>query len=180
MAYDALRSMPGSRWRNHNMKIRPHHLHHMTPRVDKVRRMALYALVALLLITGALWLLFHLNRADDAMPNALEPWLLKIHGGAAMLIIFLSGTLLYGHMLNAWHQGRNRIAGGFVSASFLAVGLSGYGLYYFDGELLRQITEWLHWVIGFGLPLLLWWHVTQGRKARRARAAVATSLRPPL
>ncbi len=98
------------------------------------------------------------------MPSASEPWLMKIHGAASMLFIFLSGTLLYGHMLNAWHQERNRIAGGVVAACLLLIGLSGYGLYYFDGELLRRATEWLHWIIGFGLPLLLWWHVAQRKK----------------
>jgi hypothetical protein len=144
------------------MIIRPSHKRHFSLRIGKARQLTLYALIALLLITGAIWLLVHMTRAEDAMPNALEPWLMKVHGAASMLIIFVSGTLLYGHMLNAWHQDRNRLAGGVIAISFLLIGSTGYGLYYFDGDVLRRITEWLHWIVGFGLPVLLWWHVVSG------------------
>jgi len=162
------------------MKIRPHYLqHHMTARVERTRRVALYLLLTVLLISGAAWLGLHLNRSDDALPSPYEPWLMKIHGAASMLIIFFSGTLLYGHMLNAWHQGRNRSAGLVMAGSFLLIALTGYGLYYFDGELLRRVTEWLHWAVGFGLPLLLWWHVALGRKERQLRKAKAPR-QPPL
>lgn len=159
------------------MKIRPPQHRHFSLRVGKIRRLTLYALVALLLITGALWLLLHFTRAEDAMPNALEPWLMKIHGAATMLIVYLSGTLLYGHMLSAWKQDRNRLAGSVIGINFLLLGLTGYGLYYFDGEILRRITEWLHWTVGFSVPVLLWWHVVCGRRARRALAAAAQFLR---
>ena len=76
----------------------------------------------------------HQRRADDALPSPLEPWLMKIHGGAAMLTIYLAGTMLYGHMVNAWQGRRNRGSGGTAAATMLVLALTGYGLYYFGGE----------------------------------------------
>ncbi len=155
------------------MKLRPSH---PSLRIGKPRRRALYALLLLLVLTGAIWLLLHKTRSEDAMPSPLEPWLMKLHGAMAMLMTFVAGTLLYGHILNAWHQRRNRFAGTITALGFLSIALSGYGLYYFDGELVRQITEWLHWIVGFGLPALLWWHIVCGRKAGRAQAGAGQFL----
>ena len=92
--------------------------------------------------------------------------MLKVHGGAAMLTIYLLGSMLYGHMVNAWQRQRNRASGGTAAATLLLLALSGYGLYYFGGDELRRGTEWLHWVFGFATPLLLWWHISRGRATR--------------
>ena len=133
-------------------------------RLDALRRRALYALVASLVASGAVWLFMHQRRADDALPSPIEPWMMKIHGGAAMLTIYLLGSMLYSHMLNAWQRRRNRASGGIAAATLLLLALTGYGLYYFGGDPLRRGTEWLHWVFGFATPLLLWWHIRRGRR----------------
>jgi hypothetical protein len=133
-------------------------------RLDALRRWALYGLLASLVVSGAVWLFVHLRRADDALPSPLEPWLMKLHGGAALLTIYLAGTMLYGHMLNAWQRRRNRGSGGTAAAAMLMLALTGYGLYYFGGDALRRGTEWLHWIFGFAVPLLLWWHIHRGRR----------------
>jgi hypothetical protein len=143
---------------------RLHPLHHGT-RLDDLRRRALYALIAALVASGAVWLYVHLRSAEDAMPSPLEPWMMKIHGAAAMLTIYLAGTMLYGHMVNAWRRRRNRSTGGVAAATIFLLALSGYGLYYFGGEELRRATEWLHWIFGFAAPLLLWWHISRGRRS---------------
>ena len=93
---------------------------------------------------------------------------MKIHGGAAMLTIYLLGSMLYGHMVNAWQRRRNRASGGTTAATLLVLVLTGYGLYYFGGEELRRGAEWLHWVFGFATPLLLWWHISLGRRLAAA------------
>jgi hypothetical protein len=133
-------------------------------RLDALRRRALYGLIAILVVSGALWLFVHQRRADDTLPSPLEPWLLRLHGAAALLTIYLAGTMLYGHMLNAWHRRRNRGSGGTAAATMLLLALTGYGLYYFGGDALRRATEWLHWIFGFAVPLLLWWHIRRGRR----------------
>jgi hypothetical protein len=137
---------------------------HRSNRLDSLRRRALYALLAILVGSGAVWLCVHWRRADDALPSPLEPWMMKLHGGAAMMTIYLAGTMLYGHMLGAWRRRHNRGTGAVAAATLLLLASSGYGLYYFGGATLRQATEWLHWVLGFAVPLLLWWHVSRGRR----------------
>jgi hypothetical protein len=146
------------------MSRRPSPAPFQSPKLGGLRRWALYVLVAALLASGAVWLWVHLRTPQGAMPSALEPWMMKLHGAAALLIIYLAGTMLYGHMLNAWHQRRNRLTGSVTATAFVMLGLSGYGLYYFGGEGLRMFTEWLHWAFGFGAPALLWVHVWRGRR----------------
>jgi hypothetical protein len=159
-----------------------------TARLGAGRQWALYALVAVLVATGAAWLAVHLRAGDDALPSPLEPWMMKLHGAAAMLTIYLAGSMLQGHMVNAWQRHRNRWSGGLTAFVFLLLALSGYGLYYFNGEALRRATEWLHWVIGFGSPAMLVVHmlfappragsVRAHRFLRSVRWRVAVSQRP--
>ncbi|MDQ2926723.1 MAG: hypothetical protein ABI330_10870 [Caldimonas sp.] len=158
---------------------RPPSLLQQSTKLGAIRRCGLYALVAALAATGAAWLWLRVGRADDALPSPLEPWMMKLHGAAAMLLIYLSGTMLFGHMVNAWRRGHNHGSGAIAAATLLLLGLSGYGLYYFGGDSLRRGTEWLHWGAGFALPLLLAWHVRRGRRAV-ARASRNEPLLPPL
>ncbi len=151
------------------MKSRLSHNHPTSLRVGKARRRLLYILVIALLATGVWWLLIHQSGNIDALPSPIEPWLMKVHGAAAMTFLFLSGTFLYTHMLNAWQQQRNRSAGALIAAVSLLIAISGYGLYYFNGDLLRELTEWLHWIAGFAMPVLLWWHIARGRRQRHER-----------
>ena len=132
-------------------------------RLDVWRRRSLYALVAILAVSGALWLVAHGQSAEGSLPSPIEPWSMKWHGAAALLLIYLSGTMLYGHMLNAWRRRRNRVSGGAAAAVFFGLGLSGYGLYYFGGEDLRAATQWLHWGLGAAVVPLLFWHIARGR-----------------
>ena len=151
--------------------MRARSLPHRPPslRVGKLRRRLLYVLVLLLVATGAWWLALNGKTNADGLPDPALHWLMKVHGGAAMLTLFISGTFLHNHVLNAWQQGRNRKLGALVAGSLVLIGISGYGLYYFDGDALRGMAEWLHWIAGFGLPALLWWHIVRGRKHRAER-----------
>ena len=141
-------------------------------RLGAPRRRGLYSLVTALVATGAAWLWLHNMRAADSLPSPFEPWMMKLHGAAAMLALYLLGTILYGHMLNAWHRRQNRLGGAVAAAALLLLATSGYGLYYyFDGDALRSATEWLHWLVGFALPPLLWWPIRSGRLAIGSHAS---------
>lgn len=129
-------------------------------------RRTLYVLTALLVATGTAWLFAHFGRQDDALPGPVEPWSMKIHGAAAMIMIFMAGTMVHRHVLPGWRMQRNRVAG---IAMCIALGLlaaTGYGLYYFDGETLRWLAERLHWGAGFLLPAVFAGHVGAARKSR--------------
>lgn len=132
-------------------------------------RWTLYALTTLLLLTGAAWLLAHFGRQDDTLPSPIEPWSMKIHGAAAMAAIFAFGTMLHRHLMPGWRTQRNRIAGIAMCAALGLLAVTGYGLYYFDGDILRRVTERVHWIAGFAFPAVLFAHVAGARAFVRQR-----------
>jgi hypothetical protein len=127
-------------------------------RVGSRRRRAIYAVFALLLLSGVAWLLARWLMDE---PEAQAPWLaysMKLHGAAAWAATFLLGTLWSSHIRHAWVRRRNRLAGGLFAAGVFALIVSGYALYYINGELARGLAEWLHWIVGTALGFLFWIH----------------------
>jgi hypothetical protein len=100
----------------------------------------------------------------------MEAWALKVHGACAMAFLFVLGWILDPHVVANWSASRNRTSGGALTAAVALLAGSGYGLYYFGGETLRSLTEWIHSILGLlSLPLLAW-HVLRGRRPRAPRA----------
>jgi hypothetical protein len=132
--------------------------------MSKQHRWALYAVFAVLLATGLIWLWAQFFCPDPALQAAAQAWSMKIHGAAMLGAFYLCGTLWARHIRAAWAQRHNRLAGGVFSATVLALGLSGYGLYYFNGEALRGAAEWLHWIAGLAVCALFWLHIQLGRR----------------
>lgn len=140
----------------------------------------LYATGISLVLSGALWLLFHyfvsIRGEFGDKPHPLEPWLLVVHGlfAAAFLIGF--GSVLPGHVRRAWNGRRNRISGSIFFVLLSAVIASGYALYYTGGESARAFISALHWVVGLGMPALMGWHIWRGRAWRRVKAESAPQM----
>ena len=128
----------------------------------------------LLLASGLLWLLFHyflrVHGEFGDSPHPLESWWLRLHGGAAMLVLVVLGSLLPVHVRRGWHQRRNLLPGIVLSSAALLLIASGYALYYFGGEEARPWISAFHWVLGLGaLPVVLW-HIWHGRVKARSMA----------
>ena len=123
-----------------------------------------------LFVTGALWLVLHYcanpENDSDAPRLPLEPWLLRIHGLAAYITLLALGAVYVRHVRPAWRAKRNRPSGTLLTGSLALLILSGYGLYYFGGESLRQWTAYLHDFLGLVLPVLLLFHILRGRARR--------------
>lgn len=134
-------------------------------------RWTLYATTAVLFATGALWLAVHFGLkqggADD-LPHPAEPWILRVHGLAMMVGLFVYGSLLRVHMINAWKLRRNRNTGLLVASVIALLAITGYMLYYVGGETTRPIISIGHWAIGLVIGGLLPFHVWQGRRTRNA------------
>ena len=90
---------------------------------------------------------------------------MKLHGAAAMVALFLVGTLLNAHIRRALKARRNRGTGWAMIVVLAALVLSGYALYYIAGESDRPVWSTVHWIIGGTLPLLGVLHVVLGRKS---------------
>jgi len=115
--------------------------------VSRAFRSLLYATLAVLLVSGALWEWLH---------SAL---LMKVHGGAAMLALLLLGAVLASHVPTGWKDARYKRTGigNLAVAAWLTI--SGHLLYYSGDEAVRQAASYTHLGVGLALPLLLGFHV---------------------
>ena len=133
------------------------HLHRL---VDWQRR-TLFGAGATLLGTGVLWLAFHYGRGADALPAPIEAWLMRLHGLAAFIALFLFGVLAAAHVPQGLRLSRRmRWAGQRGSGLSLcglaaALALTGYLLYYFAPDSVRPGLGWLHSGLGLAMALLV-------------------------
>lgn len=125
----------------------------------------LYSIVAVLFVTGVAWI-----ALDRAVWPETSTYLLRLHGGAAMVMLVLLGALLPLHMRIAWRRRRNRASGLVMVVANAVLVVTAFGLYYTGSETLRHWTSELHIVIGLALPLLVAGHVIVGHRSRRAAA----------
>lgn len=140
-----------------------------TSRISRQRRLALYAAFALLLGTGLVWLLVHFLGLDPESTAPWQAWSMKVHGAAAFYVTFLLGIMWSEHIRSCWIQGQNRLAGGLFGAVVGLLLVTGFGLYYFNGESLRSLTEWLHWSGGIVVGALFWVHRAVGLRRAAGR-----------
>ncbi len=136
-------------------------------RLKRLQRYFLYAVLALLFLSGVAWAYWNYLAASpgDFETNA-KTWAMKIHGAAAMVILVLIGMLLTGHVRFAWRARRNRANGSVFLSAFAVLTVTGYGLYYLGGERVRAWTSWIHLAVGLALPILLLIHILLGRRTR--------------
>lgn len=137
-------------------------------KLSRQHRAWLYSVTVALYLTGAVWAWLHYLRAptdEFAARSPMEPWMLKLHGAGAMLILLVLGTLLPGHVRSAWHARRNRLNGTALLAVFAFLTASGYGLYYFGDERWRSWTSWSHLGMGLALPAIIILHIWTGRRS---------------
>jgi len=135
--------------------------------LKRLQRYFLYAVLALVFLSGVVWGYWNYFVASPGdFEISAKAWAMKIHGGAAMAVLVLIGMLLNVHVRFAWRAGRNRINGSIFLSALAILTISGYGLYYAGGERLRARTSWIHLAVGLVLPILLLIHILLGRKTR--------------
>ena len=148
----------------------PHHKRHVNLRMERWHRRCVYAACILLTASGILWLVAHywlrVPGEFGETVHPLEPWSMKIHGAAAMLMLFFVGSLLNAHIRRALKSGRNLASGWSMIAILSALTVSGYALYYIAGEADRPVWSAVHWVIGLALPVWVIVHVMLGKSSR--------------
>ena len=135
------------------------------------QRRGLQATALALLCSGGGWLLAHylFGAGAGELPHPAEPWLIKLHGLAAFIALFLFGALAAAHIPQGWRlTSRPRHAARRGSGVALCVlggllVLSGYLLYYFAPEALRPALGWAHAAVGLAMAGLALRH---GRRRR--------------
>jgi cbb3-type cytochrome oxidase subunit 3 len=145
-------------------------------RLKSVQRYFLYAVLALLFLSGVAWAYWnYLEASAGNFEISAKAWAMKIHGAAAMAVLVLIGMLLSAHVRFAWRARRNRSNGSVFLSAFAVLIITGYGLYYAGGERLRAWTSWIHLAVGLALPVLLLMHIFLGRRTRSSRQFRARS-----
>lgn len=153
---------------------------HLPIRLSARHRRVVYVSFAVLWLSGALWLLFHyfLQRAGTFgnEPHVLEPWWLRLHGLAMMVMLVTAGSIVVHHAQRAWQLGKNRLLGALLTGLLLWLAVTGYALYYFSSDANQAWLPWLHWLPGLVLPLAAVLHVRRGQW-RRLRRSVSDAPR---
>ncbi len=147
-----------------------HARQHINLRMERWHRRWIYISCALLVASGLAWLIarYFLRSAGQfgETVHPIEPWAIKLHGAAAMLMLFFLGTLLNGHVRRALKSGRNLVSGWSMVAMFALLILTGFGLYYVAGESDRPVWSSVHWIVGIALALGIVVHIAWGRRTR--------------
>ena len=124
-------------------------------RLHPLLRALLYGVLALLVLSGALW--------EAGFARAL---FIKVHGAAAMASLVALGALLARHVKCGWAAKVNRTTGVVMLAALVWLVVSGYLLYYAGDEGLRTYASQTHFWVGLALAAMFAVH--QGRLARNA------------
>ena len=147
---------------------RRHGLARVRQRLSQRHELYLYLTGALLLLSGAGWLVGHyLLRAPDAFnagPHPSEAWWMRLHGAAVIGFLVVFGALLPGHAVQNWRQRANRYSGLAVVLVVSLLAVTGYGLYYLVDDRQRAVTSALHWVAGLVASGALVLHVVLGKR----------------
>ena len=151
-----------------------HSRHHINLRLERWHRRCIYLSCFALLASGAAWLLARyfmrpVGQFGETI-HPLEPWAMKLHGAAAMVMLFFVGSLMNAHIRRALKAGRNLATGWGMLLTLSLLTASGYGLYYLAGEADRPLWSATHWIVGLAMGLLIVLHVALGRRGSPHRA----------
>jgi hypothetical protein len=139
--------------------------------LSRLHRKTLYCVFAVLFLSGIAWYVLHDGLAWLGFDNGdtrdpFETFLLKLHGAAAMAALVVLGSLVPQHVKWAWQNRENRRTGVLMLSTQALLVVTGYALYYSGDEDVRVLASELHLIIGVGFPLILAWHIVEGRRRR--------------
>ena len=146
------------------------HPYHVNLQLERWHRRCIYASCVLLVLSGAAWLVARyflrpVGQFGESI-HPLEPWAMKLHGGATMVMLFFLGSLMNSHIRRALKAGRNLVSGWIMLITMTLLIFTGFGLYYLAGESDRPLWSRIHWIVGIGLVALIVIHVVVGRASR--------------
>jgi len=141
------------------------------PKLSTPAKRALYGVVSLLWLTGVLWLWLAYGRSGEEessfLPHPWQPTLLQIHGAAGMVFLIFMGALIVHHVQPGWKQRKHRPTGVSLLVTFGLLSVTGWGLYYVAHEFTREVTSWVHSIVGILIPVILFVHIRLAARRRQ-------------
>ena len=138
-------------------------------------RRGLYGTSSTLLISGVVWVVLHrVSLAHEGVMTSwsarLEPWLLTLHGAAAMAFLVVLGALLPTHIIKGMATRKNLLSGLVLLGVIGLLTITGYALYYLGSDTARSVASLLHTWVGVSAPAFLLWHLLDHEKRPAARS----------
>lgn len=142
-------------------------------------RTLVYAVFALLWVSGILWLVLHyafpLHTDFGPGPNPFEALVMQVHGLSAVGGVFLLGWLGAEHISSRWGRRGQRISGYVLTTAAALLSISGYLLDYSTGSV-HGGAALLHEVLGAAAVLLALAHwKVRGQRRRSGPTAHASA-----
>ena len=137
--------------------------------LSRLHRIVLHGAFAVLFVSGVAWAVLSGELTWPGYRGELEraeivPWLLDIHGAAAIAALLVLGSLVPQHIKWAWKGQLNRLTGSLmIGTQTLLVG-TGYGLYYAGDDMMRTLSQTLHLALGLAFPLLILGHIVNAAR----------------
>ncbi len=140
----------------------PKRQHGRAGRLPPLQRWLAYLLFIACGGSGLAYLLGHeLQIARDILADHL---MLVLHGMSAAMMLVLAGSVLSTHVRMGWRIRRNLWTGLLILGVLLLLAVSGELLYY-GSEESRDLSLWVHWVVGVMTIALAPLHVLIGRRS---------------
>jgi hypothetical protein len=137
-------------------------------RLDPGLRFWNYAAFAMLVVSGAIWLVADQLKSsgNGEMWQAIAADMLMLHGITAMVALILLGAMIPLHVQRSWRAGKNRLTGSIMVATNAVLIITAAGLYYAGSDLLRTFVADMHIAAGLAVPVLIVAHIMLGRRVR--------------
>jgi hypothetical protein len=160
-------------------------------RLSKYHRRWLYTVCGALVASGVGWLIAHYLPAEPGpfgeVEHPSEPWWLRLHGAAMMGFLVVLGTILPGHVRQAWTlrkmnaaSVKRNVTTGILMLSLVGgLAVTGYLLYYCGSEELRPYLSTCHWVTGLAATFGFYQH-HRSRARRNSVRTVVPRFEPPV
>ncbi len=146
----------------------PHHRPHRSAQRNTMPRSQVrlvLGLMAALVASGGLWMVVHWLHWPAAslpqmegLPSPWEAGLMRLHGGAMMLMLILAGRISATHAQRGWRLNLRRRGGLWMLLALGALAISGYALFYWVPEDLRDTVGGIHGALGSLWAVSLLWH----------------------
>lgn len=136
-------------------------------RLGEWHKIFLYGATGILWLSGLVWVLFHYFGVRSGefgeVRSPMESLSLKTHGAGAMAFMLVFGSLISVHIRRGWVLKRNRLSGFLLTTTCGLLVTTGWILYYLATERVRNVVSLFHWILGLGLPALIYLHILAWR-----------------